>query len=369
MQVPLLRLGFGERETQAVAEVLASGMLVQGPRVAEFETRVAARTGRKHAVAVANGTAALELAFEVLGVGPGDDVLVPNVTWPSAGHAALRRGANVVLVDVDPHEWNALPEAFRAARTPHTKVAVAIDQFGAPARSPDIAAALEGVALVEDAACAIGSTLGGRPAGSFGAIACLSFHPRKVLTTGEGGMCLTDDDALAARLRTLRNHGQRVPAEFAEAGPNERLTELAAALGLVQLEKLDAMLTERHAQARRYAEALPELAFQQLAPGATTNHQTLGALLPAGTSVAARDAFLAELRFAGVGASFLSYALHRLPQFAAAARQAEAAGRAFPASDDVVDRGVALPCFPGLTDIEQAHVIRAVRTALARLPR
>ncbi len=364
MDVPLLRLGFGEEETALLGEVLRSGMLIQGPRVAAFEDAVRARTGRKHAIAVSNGTAALELALEVLGVGPGDEVIVPNVTWPSAGNAALRRGATVVLVDVDAHEWNARPEVFAAARTARTKAAVAIDQFGSPARMPEIVAALPGVAVIEDAACAIGSTLGGRAAGSFGAVACLSFHPRKVVTTGEGGMCLTDDDAMAERLRTLRNHGQRTPTNFTEAGPNERLPELSAALGTLQLGRLDAMLEARRAQARRYASELPMLAFQQTAPGAMTNHQTLGALLPEGTTAAARDAFLDRLRALGIGTGFLSYALHRLPQFGPAADSARAARRAFPNSESVVDRGFALPCFPGLTDIEQAHVVASVRRAL-----
>lgn len=360
MQVPLLRLDFGAEEKQAVAEVLASGALVQGERVARFEAAIAARVGRKHAVAVANGTAALELAVNAAGVRAGDEVLVPDMTWPSPGHAVLLAGAVPVLVDIDAAEWNSGAEAFAAARTPHTKAAVVIDQFGAPARVEEIAKALPGVVIIEDAACAIGSTLGNRACGSFGLISCLSFHPRKVVTTGEGGMCLTDDDALADRLRTLRNHGQRSVGDFACAGPNERMQEMAAALGLVQMGHLDEMIAARRAQAAKYAKGLPMLTWQRLAPGAASNHQTMGALLPESFTPAKRDAFVAGLRERGVGAGILSYALHRLPAFKSAAIRAEQEGRTFKHSAAAVDRGVALPCFPTMTDVEQAHVIQTV---------
>ncbi len=360
MQVPLLRLDFGPEEKQAVADVLASGALVQGERVARFEAVIAARVGRKHAIAVSNGTAALELAVAAAGVTAGDEVLVPDMTWPSPGHAVILAGAVPVLVDIDLAEWNPSAQAFAAARTPQTKAAIVIDQFGAPARVSEIAKALPGVVIIEDAACAIGSTLNGRACGSFGLISCLSFHPRKVVTTGEGGMCLTDDDALAERLRTLRNHGQRTVGDFVYAGPNERMQEMAAALGLVQMGHLDKMIVSRRAQAERYVKAFPNLGWQRLAPGATSNHQTIGALLPESFTPAKRDAFVAGLRERGVGAGILSYALHRLPAFKAAAARAAQEGRSFKNSDAAVDRGFALPCFPTMTDVEQAHVIQTV---------
>ncbi|MCA9601652.1 MAG: DegT/DnrJ/EryC1/StrS family aminotransferase [Polyangiales bacterium] len=367
MRVPLLRLDFGDRETRALGEVLASGMLVQGARVEAFEAAVKARTGRHHAVAVANGTAALELALEALGIGPGDDVLCPDLTWPSPGHAILRRGARPVLVDVHADEWNAAPEALAAARTAQTKAAIVVDQFGVPARWDALPGALPGLALIEDAACAIGSKLGNASAGAFGQVACLSFHPRKVLTTGEGGMCLTDDDALDGKLRMLRNHGQQTPGEFVDAGGNERLGELAAALGLSQLGRLDAMIGDRLAQATRYRAELPELAFQALPGGATWNAQTLGAVLPEPFDAARRDALVRRLGELGVGAGRLSYALHELPQFARAANEARALGRSFPNAERLASRGVALPCFPGMTNVEQAHVIEAVKRALLEL--
>ncbi|HEX5659048.1 MAG TPA: aminotransferase class I/II-fold pyridoxal phosphate-dependent enzyme, partial [Polyangiales bacterium] len=199
--IPLTVPALGSEEIAAAERVLRSGMLVQGREVQQFESELAQRTQRRHAIAVSSGTAALELALRALGVGPGDEVLVPALTWPSPGHAVLAVGASVGLVDVDPEEWNA--HAFELG--PRTRAVIAIDQFGNPARQRELASLA--VPLIVDAACSLGSSYEGRPCGSFGAIATMSFHPRKVLTTGEGGACLTDDDALAERISVLANYG------------------------------------------------------------------------------------------------------------------------------------------------------------------
>lgn len=358
--------GLGDAEVEAAARVLRSGMLVQGAEVAAFEAAVAARTGRTHAIAVANGTTALELALAVLGVGPGDEVLVPDLTWPSPAHAVVRAGATPILVDVDAAEWNTSPAAFAAARTPRTKVAVAIDQFGAPARIAEIAAALPGVTILEDAACAIGAFRGdGTPCGAApSAVATLSFHPRKVVTTGEGGMIVTDDDALADALRILRNHGQRTPGEFAAAGPNARLSEVAAAVGRVQVARLDAMLDARRRIAAQLRAALPRLTFQAWPEGARGNEQTLGALLPAGTSPAQRDALVAACRAHDIEIGRLSYALHRLPPLARFAPEGDAG---CPVASTIVDRGVALPLWHDMDDDTVARAARGIGTALTEV--
>lgn len=360
--IPLARPTLGPEESDAVAEVLSTGMLVQGERVARFEEGLRARTGRAHAVAVSSGTAALELSLEALGVGPGDEVLVPAFTWPSPAHAVRRRGAVPVLVDVDPREWNARGDAFSKARTPATRAAIAIDQFGAPARHEEIAAALGDLPLIEDAACAIGAALGGRPAGSFGQAACLSFHPRKVLTTGEGGAVVTDDPELAKRVRALRNHGQASPGEFTEAAGNHRLTEIQGALGLVQLTRLDAMIARRRHLARRYRDALGDLPlrWQEAAPGAEGNAQTFGLVLGPDAPVG-RDALVASLREGGIGAGILSYALHRLSTVGLA-DDAE-----FPVTSELIDRGFAVPMHATLTDPDQDLVIAAL-TGLLGVP-
>lgn len=353
--IRLTRPSLGDEEARAVAEVLRTGMLAQGERVARFEALVAARCGRKHAVAVTNGTAALELALTVLGVGPGDEVLVPDLTWPSPAHAVVRRGARPVLVDVDRAEWNATAESLRAARTERTRAAIAVDQFGFPARHVEIADALAGLPVVEDAACAIGSTLDDAPCGSMGAVACLSFHPRKVITTGEGGMCLTDDDALAVRLRILRNHGQAEPGRFAEVAGNHRMTEVAAAIGIVQMTRLDGILEARRTLARRYLEALPELDWQQPAPGAEPSYQTMGLVLPDGID---RDGAIARCRAEGIEAGILSYALHRLPTLGIADTAS------FPNAEAIAERGMAVPLYEGLAPADQDRVISALRAIL-----
>ncbi len=345
MDIRLARPEFGPSAIEAATRVLASGMLVQGAMVERFEHAIRERCGRKHAVAVVNGTSALELAVEALGL-RGQRVAVPALSWPSPANAVVVRGAALVLVDVDPSEWNvrAIPSGVDAA--------IVIDQFGAPARHLELAA--RGVTLIEDAACAIGSTLEGRACGAFGAIACLSFHPRKVLTTGEGGMCLTDDDALAARLRRLRNHGQTSPGVFDEASGNHRLTEMAAAIGLAQLDALDAVLTRRRAIADRYREKLARsgLVMQTLPPNATRNEQTFGVLAE---SLEKRDALIAGLVARSIEAGKLSYALGRLASLAGVERASD-----LRASESIADRGLALPLHTSLSDADVERVIAAV---------
>lgn len=359
--IPLSRSILGSEELAAIGRVLDSGRLVQGERVAEFERNLAARVGRAHAVAVSNGTAALQLALAALEIGAGADVLVPDLTWPSPGHAVLERGARPVLVDVDGREWNVGVDALLAARTQHTRALIAVDQFGSPARSAQIERAFPDLPVIVDAACSLGSHDGERACGARGLIACLSFHPRKVVTTGEGGMCLTDDAELAARLRELRNHGQAAPGVFACASGNYRMSELAAALGVIQLDRLDSMLAARRRLAERYQRELAAFAPQRLPDAARGNHQTFGIVLPSGL---ARDAVISALRERGVETGKLSYALHTLPQFAAAARQASEARRTFPQAERLAERGLALPLFPALTDAEQSHVIESLRSVI-----
>jgi perosamine synthetase len=360
MNAPLIRLAqpaLDHREARAIEDVLTSGMLVQGAVVERFERAVAERCGRAHAVAVTNGTAALELALECLEV-RGHEVLVPDLTWPSPAHAALRAGAEVALLDVDPATWNVTASAVNQGLSARTKVAIVIDQFGAPADLPGILGALpSSVALVEDAACAIGSTLFGKPCGSFGAISTLSFHPRKVITTGEGGMLLTDTPELAARARMLRNHGQRTPGEFGAAGPNLRLTEMQAAMGLVQLEKLDEIVARRQAIGARYDEALRTQKTQTATPGSTSNRQTYGLILREGLDPAG---VLSAMRSAGVECGRLSYALHRLPSLKGARR-----GSALTVTEGLVDRGIALPLHTRMSDRDVEQVLAVLLPLLS----
>lgn len=365
--IPLTVPALGEEEVAASARVLRSGMLVQGREVLAFEQALAARTRRRHAIAVANGTVALELALRALGIGSEDEVLCPALTWPSPAHATLAVGAQLALVDVDADEWNATEREFAAARGARTRAAIVIEQFGNPARHAEIAQALAGVPIVVDAACSLGASYRGAPCGSHGLIACMSFHPRKVLTTGEGGACLTDDDALAERLRALRNHGQSAPGTFVCAASNHRLTELQAAIGRVQLEKLAGLVDARRRLAARIRAGFPDAAFQRAPEGGEPNQQTLGLLTGApGAGSKERDRVLAALREAGVQAGALSYALHTLPQFVEAARAAKAAGRTLERARDIAERGLALPLFPSMSEVQVEQVIAALASALER---
>jgi perosamine synthetase len=363
--IPLSRPVLGAEEAAAIASVLESGRLVQGERVASFEQRIAEHTGRKHAIAVCNGTAALRVALEALMIGPGDRVLVPDLTWPSPAHAVLDLRAIPVLVDVDEHEWNISPNSLR--NLPLTtlrglRAAIVIDQFGSPARVRELQELLPDVPIIVDAACSLGSHTGNEPCGGLGVIACFSFHPRKVVTTGEGGMCLTDDPALAERLRELRNHGQSSPGTFGRASGNYRMSDIAAAMGVVQLSRLPGMVEARAELAARYTSELGGLVrMQRPAAGARPNYQTFGVVLPEGRD---RDQVLQALRALDIEAGKLSYALHTLPQFVSEAYEARELGQTFPHSIALSERGFALPLWPGLCAADQSKVIEAVRAVV-----
>jgi perosamine synthetase len=364
--IPLSRPVLGAEEASAIASVLESGRLVQGERVASFEQRIAEHTGRKHAVAVCNGTAAIRIALEALLIGPGDRVLVPDLTWPSPAHAVLDLRAIPVLVDVDEHEWNVSPDSVRnlpLSTLRGLRAAIVIDQFGAPARIHELQELLPDIPIIADAACSLGSHTGTEPCGALGVISCFSFHPRKVVTTGEGGMCLTDDPELAACLRELRNHGQSSPGRFARASGNYRMSDIAAAMGVVQLSRLPGMVEARAELAARYTSALDGLVrMQRPAASARPNNQTFGVVLPEGRD---RDQVLQALRALDIEAGRLSYALHTLPQFVSEAHEARELGQTFPHSIALAERGFALPLWPGLSAADQSKVIEAVRAVVA----
>jgi len=365
--IPLTIPALGAEELAAVERVLRSGMLVQGREVLAFETELARITRRAHAVAVTNGTAALELALKVLEIGPGDEVLCPALTWPSPAHAVRSLGATPVLVDVDKDEWNGTEETFAAALSPRVKAAIVIDQFGNPARHDAIQKVLGSIPILVDAACSLGSSYRGAPCGSQGVLSCTSLHPRKVLTTGEGGAIFTDDDALAARLRALRNHGQAEPARFVCAAGNERMTELAGAIGRVQLTKLEALCAARRRLFAAFEAALPGLSVQKVPAFGEANRQTFGILVgERGAGSAERDRVIEALNARGVQAGKLTYALHELPQFANEARAAKEAGRSLENASDIAARGLCAPLFPSMTESQHAQVVEALALVIKR---
>lgn len=354
-RIRLARPALDARENKAIAAVLESGMLVSGKMVERFEDAVRARCGRAHAVAVGSGTAALILAMRALDLAS-TEVLVPALTWPSPAHAITVLGGRARLADVDAASWNGSAATFASARTTETRGVVAIDQFGVPADHEAIAGL--GLPVIEDAACAIGSSRNGRAAGSFGAISTLSFHPRKVITTGEGGMCLTDDAELARRLRAMRNHGQSIPGTFILASGNDRLTEMQAAMGLVQMEKLDEIITRRREIAAHYRSALASsgLIFQAH-EGAETNEQTMGALVPAAWSSEQRDQLLVAMNEAGVECGKLSYDLTTLVSLPGPHVDATH-------TRSIVAHGFALPLHTFMSDADVERVITTLKRTL-----
>jgi dTDP-4-amino-4,6-dideoxygalactose transaminase len=255
VRVPLSAPFIGKKEEQAVLRVLRSGRLVQGPEVEAFEAEFAGATGFEHAVAVSSGSAALLLSLKALSVGPGDEVVIPAYTFIATANAARLAGAEVVLADVSPRTLNLDPESVALAAGPGTAVVIPVHQFGLLADVEGISAAAPRAVILEDAACAAGACTAER---SVGRVTCFSFHSRKAMTTGEGGMVTTSDSGLARRLRRLRQHGMDEKGAE-EAGYNFRMNEMAAALGRVQLKRLPGLLEKRRQAAERYAEDLKDL--------------------------------------------------------------------------------------------------------------
>ncbi len=234
-----MRPVIGQEERLLVEEVFASGFLTEGPKVAAFEEKVAAYLGVKHAVATTSCTTALELALWVLGIGPGDEVIVPDFTYPATALAVYRLGATPVLVDVDLRTYNITSEAIKEAVTPRTKAVVPVSLFGQPLSQDVYETSRElGLWIVEDAACSLGAAIGSRKVGTLADMTCFSFHPRKVITTGEGGMVVTDNDQWADKIRALKRFGLKKTDSgfrFVEQGTNYKMSDVQGAIGLAQM--------------------------------------------------------------------------------------------------------------------------------------
>jgi perosamine synthetase len=370
-RIPVIVPVLGEEEAQAAAAAVRSGWVAQGPRVAEFERAFAASVGARHGIAVSSCTTALHLALVVLGVGPGDEVVVPSLSFIATANAARYVGATPVFADVDATTGNLTSGTVDAVRTTRTKAVIAVHQGGVPADVDALRAACRGwrVALVEDAACAAGSTVRGRPAGAGALVAAWSFHPRKVITTGEGGMVTTDDPEWAVRLRRLREHGMNVSAaerhasaqpvleSYLETGFNYRMTDIQAAVGLVQLGKLDALVARRRELAARYHDLLadvPGLRPVRDPAYGTTNFQSFWVLLEHG----GRDDVLAALAGAGISARRGIMAAHLEPAYAATATAP------LPVTERLTRDSLILPLYHGMTDAEQEYVVDTLRGAL-----
>jgi perosamine synthetase len=358
-----------EDDLQAVRAALESGYLVQGARVAAFEQAIAEHIGARYAVAVSNCTAALHLGLLALGVRPGDLVIVTAYSWPATANVIELCGAQPVFVDIRPHTFNLDPDGLEAAlgrlmavasTAQRVKAILPVHTFGQVADMPAIMALAGryGVPVIEDAACALGATLDGRQAGTWSALGCFSFHPRKAITTGEGGLVSTEDAELARRLRALRNHGQDPDApapEFIMPGFNYRMTEFQAALGLTQMTKLERVIAARRRLAARYDELLAGSAVQApiIGAGSQPVYQSYVVLLPE-QRAADRPNLIRRLREHGIETTIGTWHMPMTTYFRT--RYGYQAGD-FPVTDQIFARSLTLPLYEGLSVDDQQQVV------------
>lgn len=370
-RIPLARPDVDFNEVaDDIRAILDSGILTSGPYVARFEHAVAALVGVEHAVATTSATTALHLTLAALGVGPGDDVLVADFTFPATANVVVQLGARPILVDCAPGSFAIDPDVAESLMTPRTVAVIPVDPFGQPADLPrlDQLATRHGIALVEDAACALGAEIAGRPCGSWPVAGCFSFHPRKTVTTGEGGMVTTADAELAATLRRLRNHGGAPAAVgmcFTDNGFNYRMSEIAAALGLAQLRRFDQILADRRRCASCYRELLgrvPGIAVPELPPDGHCTYQSFVVVLDANVD---RDAVVHTLRARGIETTLGTYALHAQPAFA---RFGYRPGD-LPNSWHYQRQSLTLPLLPGMADPDIEAVVDALAHATAAATR
>ena len=347
-----------EDDLAAIRAAVASGFLVQGARVAALEAALRERVGTEHVIVVSSGTAALHLSLLALGIGPGDRVAVPAYSFLATANVVEICGATPVFVDIEPQAYAIDPDALeRAASRPGGLGAVIpVHPFGQLADMSGIAAAAAGIPVVEDAAAALGAEPGGRPAGSLGRLGCFSLHPRKAVTTGEGGAVTTNDAGLARTIRALRNHGLDPDSEtpdFILAGFNYRMTDFAAAMGATQLAKLDRIAAGRRAAAARYDALLAgtPVRVPVVLAGNTVTYQSYVTLLPEGVD---RGALMRRLRAAGIETQIGTY---HMPLTTFFRRRYGHRPGDFPVTDMVAARALTLPLHPAITAADQEEVV------------
>lgn len=369
---------FDETEIEMVRTVLGSKWVTQGPMTERFEALIAQNQRAKYALACTSCTAALHLATMALGLGPDDEVIVPAFTWITSAHSAEYVGAKAVFADVDLATFNIDPAALEAAITPRTRAVVVVHLFGLAAPMDEIRAicAPRGIRIIEDAACAIATTYKGEPVGALGDIGCFSFHPRKVVTTGEGGAVTTNDDALAAAVRSLRNHGATglpvfddepqgpwTMARFDRIGFNLRLSDIQAAVGVAQMAKLERLVADRRASAGRYTEMLREINDLILpVAGEVEGHTYQSYVIRlADGGRKRRNAVMSALALAEMQSRPGTHAVHRLGYYR---EKYHLAADQFPNAAQAEDTSITLPIVPFMRRSDQERVVDVVRRAL-----
>jgi dTDP-4-amino-4,6-dideoxygalactose transaminase len=368
-RINVMKPWLGAEEIAAVTSAIESGWIAQGPRVAEFESAFARAMETDQAVALSSCTTALHLSLVLAGIGPGDDVVVPSFSFIAAANAVVYAGARPVFADVDPATGNLTAGSVAAALTPATRGVIAVDQGGVPVDLAPIREVCDPgeIVLIEDAACGAGSRYRGQPVGAGADVAVWSFHPRKILTTGEGGMLTTNRAAWAERARRLREHGMNVgaaerhsstlpPAEqYLEVGYNYRMTDLQAAIGLVQLDKLEKVISRRRELAAAYQRQLadvPGLRCVADPPGGEGNYQSfwveVGPEYPM-----EREQLLEKLAASEISARRGIMAAHRHPAYA----NRDYGNAALSVTEYLTDHTLILPLYHEMTAAEQQRVI------------
>ena len=364
----------GNDEWQALKEPLTTGWLTAGPKVRAFEDAFAERHQVKYAVAVTSSTTALHLALIALDIKAGDQVIVPAFTWVSTANVVLYQGAEVVFCDIDPNTFNLDPKKLKEKITPQTKAIMVVHLFGLCAPMDEIKTIAGDIPLIEDGACAAGSAYKGIPAGGLGQMGCFSFHPRKSITTGEGGMITTNDDDLGARLQVLRNHGASISEEqrhhgakpyilpdFNVLGYNYRMTDLQGAIGVVQLEKLDQFIDERAKWASFYKKELVGIPWISL-PNFTEDYkhgwQSFVLIVDEEKAPYSRNEIMEQLQERGISTRPGTHAVHMLGYYA---DKYNLSPSDFPGAQIANDKSISIPLHNRMVKEDFEYIVHFIK--------
>lgn len=374
MRIEVAKPYFDQREEKAVLEVIKSRWVSQGPKVKEFENAFARCVGAKYAVATTSCTTALHAALSVSGIGYGDEVIVPSLSFIATANSIVHCRAKPVFIDIEPRTCNMDVGKIKKLITQKTKVIMPVHQMGLPA---DLDAVMKiadrhGLKVIEDAACAIGSKYKGKMIGGYGNIACFSFHPRKIITTGEGGMITTDNPDIAIKLRRLRHHGMSISdlerhtakkaliETYLEVGYNYRMTDMQAAMGIVQLGKLPEILKKRRAIAEKYNAAFSKISCLQIPEipeYAQHNYQSYWVEILKNAPVS-RNNLMQRLLERGISTRRGIMAIHKEPCY-------KMSDASLPNTEHITADSIILPLYPSMTDREVQYVIDCVSDCLS----